>query len=296
VKGAGQNGEQYSEGADAVNFGSNAQLQALETWGYYRSNFHVTGTARRGAQYAVTPEGQSNTVLANIEDSTRQLTTTINQALWNDPGTAGYVGGMGVAVGSTTNVYAGIDRTVGANSFWLPYTVNPGSLTPLTFAQIRADQNAILIASGEFPDLGFCDPYTYTTIGSLFDPNRRYTVDTFSTARGEITLQGGMKAIEFDGTFFIKDKDSPANTITYLSSQFVHIEYLPPPPDLMAQLAELGMGVEADDGYGAIPLGYFLEKLSKTGDSDKFMLTWNGQLVVERPNACGQRTNIQMAS
>jgi hypothetical protein len=294
AKGSGQVAEQYAEGADVSNFGSNTQLQALLNWGLYRSNFHLTGTARRGAQFAATPEMQSNQLLANIEDATMQLTTTINQALWNDPGTSGYVAGMSPAVGTTTNIYAGIDRTV--YSFWQPYNVNPGSLTPLSFAQIRADQAAIYIQSGEQPDIGLCDPNTFNTLGSLFDANRRYMVDTVPTARGEVKLEGGFKAIEFDGTYFVKDKDSPANTITYLNSQYVHIEYLPPPSDLMVQLAELGMETQADDGFGIIPLGFWVEKLAKTGDSDKYMMTWNGQLVVRRPNACGQRVNIQIAS
>lgn len=296
VKGSGQVAEQYSEGSDVTNFGSNTQSQALLNWGLYRSNFHITGTARRGAQFAATPEMQSNQLLANIEDATMQLTTQINTALWNDAGTTGFMAGIGVSVGTTNNVYAGIDRTVGGNSFWLPYQVNPGSLQPLSFAQIRADMAAIYIASGEQPDIALCDPYTFNTVGSLFDANRRYLVDTVDVSKGVIKLEGGFQAIEFEGMYFIKDKDSPANQITYLSSEYVHMEYLPPPADLMAQLGELGMEEQANDGYGTIPLGFWVEKLAKTGDSDKYMMTWNGQLVVRRPNACGTRLNIAMAS
>jgi hypothetical protein len=45
-----------------------------------------------------------------------------------------------------------------------------------------------------------------------------------------------------------------------------------------------------------VPLGFMVEKLAKAGDSDKYMLTFNGQLVVRRPNACGRRKNVATVS
>jgi hypothetical protein len=163
-------------------------------------------------------------------------------------------------------------------------------------AQIRADQAQIYRNSGEHPDLALVSPEIFNTLASTYDPNRRYTQDVVNVARGPIKLDAGFEAINFDGTSFVKDKDATQNSITYLSTQWVHLEYLPPPSDLMAQIGELGAVDYADDGFGQIPLGYWVEKLSKTGDSDKYMMTFNGQLVVRRPNACGQRVNVQIAS
>ena len=49
VKTTGIISENYSEGADAANFGSNAQIAATLNWGSYRGNAHVSGLARRAA-------------------------------------------------------------------------------------------------------------------------------------------------------------------------------------------------------------------------------------------------------
>jgi hypothetical protein len=295
AKGSGQVAERYSEGADASNFGSNSKDQAILTWGLLRSNFHNSGTARRASALSATPEGVQNLVAENIEDATMELTSLINVDLHGGPGTTDTIAGLTVATGSVSNTYATIDRT--SKSFWRPYVVDPGSLTPLSFAQIRTDQSAIFTASGETPDIALCSPDVMDTLAALFDDNRRYnaTVDTVTTARGKIVLDAGYEGIMFNGTVFFKDKDATANTIQYLNSRFVHVEYLPPPADMMVQLGEMGIMVEANDGFGAIPLGFMVEKLAKSGDSDKYMLTFNGQLVVRKPNSCGVRKNITIA-
>src|SRR5690349_2932099 len=68
VKGEGKNvalvtessgaiAENYSDGADASNFGSDAQASAVLSWGLYRSNFRVTGLAQSAARTSATPAG-----------------------------------------------------------------------------------------------------------------------------------------------------------------------------------------------------------------------------------------------
>src|SRR5689334_9407110 len=66
VEGDGQVGENYAEGADALNFGSDAQKSAKLDWGHYRSAFHVSGTARRAAKRSSTPGGVQNLIGRNI--------------------------------------------------------------------------------------------------------------------------------------------------------------------------------------------------------------------------------------
>ncbi len=294
AKGSGQVAERYAEGADASNFGSNTRDQAILTWGLLRSNFHNTGTARRASALSQTPEGVANLIADNIDDATMELTSLINQDLYGGPGTTDTIAGLTVATADDTNIYAGLDRS--SKSFWRPYVIDPGSSTPLSFAQVRTDQSAIFTTSGFPPDIALCSPDVMDTLAALFDQNRNYMVDTVTTARGKISLDAGYEGIRFNGTTFFRDKDAPANQIHYLNSNWVHIEYLPPPPDVMAMLGEMGMEVGADDGYGPIPLGFLIDKLAKNGDSDKYMLTFNGQLVVRRPNSCGVRKNIAIAA
>ena len=295
AKGSGQLAEEYAEGADAINFGSDSQAKAILTWGKVRSNFHLSGTSRRAAALAATPEGQDNQVIENIQDSTMALASLINQKLYTGSGATDKVCGLATAI-ADDNTYATIDRTIGGNEYWQSYVVDPGSSTDLSFAQIRADQAGVRKKGGEGPDLAVCDPDTWNTVASLFDGNRQYTQNVITTARGTITLDAGSEAIYFNGTAFVQDKDAPAKQILYLNTNWVHVEYLPVPADDMAQLAGMGIMVQANDGFGPIPLGFLVEKLDKSGDSDKFSMTFNGQLVVRKPSACGVRKNIAMAA
>ena len=289
VEGDGQVGENYAEGADAANFGSDSQVQALLNWGHYRSNFHVTGTARRAARRAAAgPMGIQNLIGRNMTNSSAKVASIINVAAYNGAGTGTTMAGFDVAIGSTTNTYGTIDRTVGANSFWLPTVVDPGSLTKPTFAQMRDDRRKIYVASGEYPDIGLVSPDVFNAIGGLYDNNRRWVTEV-ETPRGTVILDAGFKGLELDGMTFIQDKDATSNKIYYVNSNYVHFEYLPPDEDI---LQDMQLNAQADDGWGATPLGITCEQLSKTGDSSKYQCLTNVQLVVTRPNACGVRVNV----
>jgi hypothetical protein len=168
---------------------------------------------------------------------------------------------------------------------------DPGVATSLTLAQIRTDLATIYDLSGEFPDLAFCNSTVFNIVAGLFDATRRY-VQTIETSKGTVVLDASYQALEVDGCMFLRDKDAAAASITYLNSRHVYIEYLPLEEGTMAALAELGVNMEADDGYGPIPLGMRCQKLAKNGDSERYQVLTNLQLIVERPNACGQRLNV----
>jgi hypothetical protein len=290
AKGSGQLAENYSEGADAANFGSDAQSEAVLSWGSYRSNFHITGRARRTARTSRTPLGIQNLVGRNMIDSIETLVNLINAALYIGPGTGTTIAGLDVAIGDDTNTYAAIDRTSVAS--WKPAIVaDPGSPTPLTFQQIRSDLATIYDASGEIPDIAVCSSAVFDTVAGLFDSTRIYT-QSINTARGLITLDAGYGAIEVNGCMFLRDKDAPAGTIYYINTRHTEIEYLPLDAMLMNQLMDMGMIMNGNDGYGEFPLGIWCEKLGKTGDSEKYQCLTELQLAVRRPNANGVRRNI----
>lgn len=289
AKSSGQIAENYTEGADASNFGSDAQTEAILQWSHYRANFHVTGTARRAAATSYTPEGVANLIGTNIVSANETLVSTINVALFNGPGTGTTIAGLDMAIADNSNIYATIDRA--AATYWQPYVVNPGVATALTFAQIRTDLGAIYDQCGEQPDLAVCSTAVFNTLGALYDSTRRYITE-INTARGVVRLDAGYQALEVDGCMFLRDKDATANRIYYINTSRVHIEYLPLEPEIIASLEEMGVQMEANDGYGPIALGIHCDKLAKNGDSDRFECLTNLQLVVERPNACGARLNV----
>lgn len=288
AEGDGALAENYAEGADAANFGGDAQAPATANWGLYRANIHVTKLAMDAAKTTASPLGNQRLWARQVMNGAGKLASILNAAIHTGAGTGTTIGGFGVACGNATNTYAGIDRSNSDYSYFRPYVIDPGSSTAPSFSQIRTDLAAIYTNSGEYPDLAFVTPAVFNSIGGLFDPSKLFMVETVNTAKGPVQLEGSFRGIEFDGCVFIKDKDATANAITYVNSNHVRIEYLPSAdiPDEISQM------VEADDGFGAVPLGMTFEKLAKTGPSSKAQILASCQLVVERPNACGMRKNV----
>lgn len=279
-------GENFSDGADAANFGSDAQASATLNWGLYRSNFRVTGLALAAAASSRTPAGSLALWARNMVNAGAKLASTVNGVLFSGAGTGTTVAGLAVAIASD-NTYAGIDRTSGSNSYFRSIVVDPGVSTAPTFALLRDDFRQIYEACGEMPDIAVCSPAVFNKVGSLFDATRRY-VQEVSTARGVVKLDASMGALEIDGVMFVKDKDCTANTIYYLNTNHVRIEYLPTQQPAQDMASSMG----ADDGFGMTPLGMSVEPIAKLGDSSRAQFKTYLQLVVDRPNTCGKRLNV----
>lgn len=294
-EGSGVVAEMYLEGADAENFGSDAQGQALLPWAMARSNFHLSGLAEATAATSSTPEGDIALWARNVTNGAAAVASLINGEIFTGSGAAPHMVGLDKAIGLTNNTYAGIDRTDGANAFWLPNKFAPVAPTSLSFDLIRGDQAAIYIASGARPDIAPIHPNVMRKLQSLFDGQKQFvmnTKDTIMTARGQVKLDGGGGAVYFEGTYFVEDKDATDGKIYYLSSDHVRIEYLPVDLSAVPGLEDEAWDVPMDDGYGMVPLGLRAEMLAKAGDSNKASLKSYLQLVVEKPNACGVRSNI----
>lgn len=291
-EGSGQLAENYADGADATNFGGDAQAPATLNWGLYRSNLHVSNLSMDAAASASTPEGDRALWGRNVVNGSAALGSLLNQSLYSGAGTGTTWAGLDQAIGSTSNTYATIDRSQGGNAYFRPTVVDPGVLTKPTFASIRDDVRLIYNASGENPDIALCSAGVFNAVGNLFDNTRRQ-VDNIMTARGKIDLSFGFQAIEFDGMYFVKDKDATENTIYYCNSNHIRIEVLPP-----AEYRAMGLDnweeVEGDDGFGVIPLMMKYEKLAKLGASERAEVTSTAQLVVDRPNSCGVRKNVDI--
>lgn len=284
---SGHIAENYSEGADASNFGSDAQAAATLSWGLYRAPIHVTKLAMDTAATASSPLGNRMLWGRNLVNSAAALADLVEDECFNGAGTGTLIAGLDVAVADDTNTYATIIR--GSSTYWKPYVVDPGVSTDISFAQIRKDLGQIFDNSGEVPDLAVCGTAVFNKVASLFDSNRRW--NQVNTARGSIMLDAGYEGIEVDGCMFVKASKATANRIYYLNSNYVHIETLPS-ADVPRELLE---DIPVDDGFGPVPLDMTFEMLAKTGPSSKGESLVTCQLVVERPNACGARLNVNAA-
>jgi hypothetical protein len=287
--GTGAVAENFSEGADVANFGSDAQAGAILPWGMYRSNFHVSTHALMTAASSQSPDGNLRLWAKNMVDSMGTLASLINGAVYTGAGTGTTLAGLDAAIGSASNTYATIDRSVGGNAYFRPSVFSVAA--PLTFDLIRGDLAAIRIASGMVPDLALVHPYTFNKVAALFDGLRQYQMDVV-TARGPVNLNGSAGAINIDGCYFVADKDATADCIYYVNSNHVRMEYLPFDMGTIPGASDEIMELFADDGFGTTPLGVRLSMLSKSGSSEKASMETTLQLVCDRPNACGKRSNI----
>jgi len=280
----GQLTEQYSEGDDAANFAGDAQESAVLGWGLYRANLHVTKLAMDAARTSDSPLGNRLLWARQVVNGAAALASLLNSECYSGSG-PGSIIGLDEAIGDDANTYATIVR--GTSTYFQPTVVDPGSPTAPTFSQIRSDLAAIYVKCGENPDVAMCSPAIFNKVGGLFDATRRQ-VDNVMTARGPVRLEFGFQALEVDGVMFMKDKDATAETIYYINTNHVSLQYLP--DSNMSALPQLG--VQADDGFGEVPLGFVYEMLAKNGPSERAEILATCQLVVDRPNTCGVRLNV----
>ena len=287
-EGTGAIGENYSDGADVSTTGSDTKNAATLSWGMYRSSFHITDFAASVAASSNSPQDLIMAVGREFENATRKVASVINVAGYSGAGTGTLIGGLDVAL-DDSNTYAGVDRSQADNAGFRSYLIDPGAPTAPTFALIRTDLAAIYDNCGEVPPLAFCSTAVWNKIASLFTEFRRY-VQEVNVGGRSVSLDASVGAIEIDGCVFIKDKDATASTIYYVNPNYVHWEYLPfaGMAGMMVQTAEKPV----DDGYGPMPLGMMCKPLSTAGASQKMTCQVQLQLVVEKPNACGRRVNV----
>jgi len=295
IEGDGAIAENFSDGADASNFGSDALQPVTLPFGLVRSNFRITDQAKAAARTVNNPSALSNLFMRNATNSVAKLASTINGQLYTGTGSSNQLAGFKQVVLRDDNIYGGIDRTDSANSHWRSNVIDAAG-APLSLKMIRdAVGVTIYNASGEQPTVGMCPPAVFNYVGSLYDSNRRYQNDiarTIQTPRGEVVLDSSIGVIDVEGLTLIKDKDAPATEIQLLNLDHLAVEYINMVEDELIPEKLVQMG--ADDGYGAIPLGMHLKRIATLGASSRFSLQAYLQLACDRPNACGRLTNFTM--
>lgn len=302
---AGATAQPMAEGAGGTSTSSDVQAAATLNWAYYDQTFEVTGPAQAASRTSRTPEGNLNLIGRQLTNSLAVLASKINGHLYSGNGAASpkEVTGFDAAIGDTTNTYATLDRT--SKTYWQPYVINPATATGLSLGQIREDLKEIFVKSGEHPDIAVCHPSVYNEVGNLFDSQRRLiqTVDKVMTARGTITLSGGYTGIEVDGCVFVKDKDATLESgnasgrIYYMNTNYVELQ-VQVQPEFAAAMpgfnVEPEMMLQANDGFGEVPLLAAVVKLAKIGDASRFMSKAYVELRVKKPRSCGVRRFVKL--
>ncbi len=283
VEADGAIAENFADGADAANFGSDALAPATLNWGLYRGNFRVTNLAAAAARSSQSPAQGRDLIMRNVGSAVAKLGSTINAAGYAGAGTGTTIAGLsGIAVDSA-GVYAGIDRAT--SPYWQSYEVDAAAAA-LTFGLIRTDLGAIYDLSGQTPDIALCSTAVFNKVRALFDSAVRFDRQV-TTARGSFTLDNSPEVIVMDGCQFVRDKDTTAAEILYLNSNEVQWEALASENSFSDPIAPTG-----DPNVDALLGAMYIYELGRLGASRRMTVEAQLQLKVMRPNACGKRSNI----
>jgi hypothetical protein len=302
----GSTARSHNEGVDAGTPDGDDQVPVVIPWAEYDTTMAITDlTIAAGASAIPGASAPENDDVwgEKILEKTEVLTSKLNRDFFWGDGTTKSLFGLDKAVGSDTNTYGNIDRSVGSNSFWVPNIFDPGTPTAITLQSIRRDLNAIYVRSGRTPDIAFVSPDVFATIAALFDDKRMYVVESKSVdvaGRNSVTLNGGADVIRFGGCTFVQDKDAAfsiaetAGRIWYCNSALIEFQYL----ELVDPRTRAALGNQsANDGNGQFSLfGISPMKLPNTGHAEKALLMTKPQLKIARPNAFGVRKNVLIAA
>lgn len=277
-----------AEGTNVSNFNDDEVKSAILSWGDYSEAFAVTGKALAAAASAGNPAELASLFLEKLERRVRAMTKKINQDLYTGTGAASTIQGLDDTNGAlnSTGTYATIDRAV--DTQWAGNELRNGGVPrPLSFTLMRDAKKEAYIDSGEFVDLIVTDPHQFERYGALCDNNRRY-IDNIRTAAGMIKLDGGWRALEFDGIPVVCDVDCPAGTMYFLNTNYLSLRQLPDASTSAnrgAGMVQLHGTPDAMAGSGNTALSARLNLLSVAGDTYKVQLINYPQLECRKPNA-----------
>lgn len=284
-----------AEGATVTVFGDDDIVPAVLQWANYSEAISLTGKARAIARASGSPAELEDLFGQKLERAVRRLTKNLARDMYVGPGSSdrilGLFGGASLTTGSplaATGTYAGIDRSTYAT--WAGNVLaNGGAPRALDVPLMRDMRRTIYEACGEMPDLIVCDAYQHEQYGLTFGSERRYVQDV--TLRGQkITLDGGYRALEFDGIPVIADVNCPAGSMVFMNSNYVKFRQLPDSADeVNKSMGVLGLHGTSEEQLksGATRMFARINPLARVGDAYNFQLILYPQLQVERCNALG---------
>lgn len=287
VDGYGSSARFYSEGADFSTFTARTHLDATLPWAEVESSKKITGLARRVAYSSMNPGEERDQMKRLLSEASEDIGELIGEKFHT--GLSGQstseIVGLAEAIGSRTNAYMNINRSLADSDPWKPYVVDPGSDTALSIDQIRLDLNAIEKRSNKRPNIALCSYETLAKLEAAVDTKAQYWIPTNQGLLSPVA-NVGYDSVVVKGCRFVADRFNVAGVINYLNTAFVEFQILP----LEENTDDEMVRVSSNDA--PLPFGLKFMNLAKTGDSSKFTMFTDIQLVVRRPAACGVRKHV----
>lgn len=287
-----------AEGAAVSTYGDDDIVPATLNWCDYSESIAVTGKALSAARGSAGAGGASELQdlwVHKTLGAVRRLAKNLGRDFWTGPGTGnrmlGLYGGATLTSGaplSNAGTYANINRATYAD--WKANVLlNGGTPRALSFDLMRDMRKAIYDACGEMPDLIMCDSTQHEAYGKLFGDQRRYVQEV--TIRGQkIVLDGGYRALEFDGIPIIASVNHPAGYMTFLNTNYVKmaaLDDMPTEANRSPRMVQLQAMPEEQLQSGATPFRARLNPLAVNGDLYPIQMILYPQIYIERCNAFG---------
>jgi hypothetical protein len=159
-------------------------------------------------------------IRAKEETAMGSLLQKLSRAIWGTApqNTTLDLDSLVAAIHTTTNTYAGIDRSVAANAFWKPGGTNAAPRTVSGALSLVAMQQAYgdVTYGNEEPDTIITTQTIFNAYWALLVGNIRYTRDE------ETTRAGFKRHLMFNNAIVLHDQFAPAQTATYLNSKYVY--------------------------------------------------------------------------
>jgi len=167
---------------------------------------------------------------AKMNDAGNQIAEYLSTQIYNNA-TAGSINidGFPLMIGSTSNVYGNIDRSVAANAFWQPLvrtgSGGPSRLSVLT--DIVAQMNR---AQGEMPNIAVTDAGTWAALAQDFVGQEQYMITPGSSFdQSQTGARAAFTALMVAGVPIYIDPyaglagtaNNPAGTIRYFNTRYV---------------------------------------------------------------------------
>lgn len=164
------------------------------------------------------PTGVVDLIKAKEEVAMASLLQKLSRALFDvaPQNTANDIDSLVDAVVTTNNTYGGIDRSVGANAFWISgNNLGPTTLgANLSLSAIQTEYGKVTFGNEE-PDTALTTQAGYNAFWNLLVGNIRYTYDE------ETTRAGFKRHLVFNNMVVMHDQYVPAGQFYLLNTKYV---------------------------------------------------------------------------
>lgn len=286
-----------AEGANVSSFNNDTPVTATLDYTTYHDAFEVTGFAMAKALAAGNPSALTDLFREQLVELIPRLALNISADVYVGTGTSDRMIGLVAANGGvrSTGTYAGINR--GTYSQWAATELaNGGILRPLSLPLMRRARTLSKKASGMSPDFYVASPEQFEAYGNLLGDKRQFLEDVTINGR-KVTLDGGYRALSFDGVPLFEDISCPANDIIGGQASMFDLFQLPSPVDAVNRgigMVDLKGTPEAQFGETQLGLTARIQPLAVNGDKYPFAVFVYPSVRVRKPQAFLRITDLEV--